>query len=74
MKCVLPTRCELEALWRGDPAFIGPVAPPMILWLKRGGRFDEAFINHPATAEDCAAGIVLDLPAPAIGEQMELAL
>jgi hypothetical protein len=24
---------ELEALWRLDPDFIGPVAPPMWLWL-----------------------------------------
>jgi hypothetical protein len=28
------TEAELEALWRKDPGFIGPVAPPMWLWLK----------------------------------------
>lgn len=28
-----PTAAELEALWRKDPAFIGPVAPPMFLWI-----------------------------------------
>ena len=30
----LPTPVELEALWRPDPAFIGPVAPPMWLWVR----------------------------------------
>ena len=28
-----PTAEALEALWRPDPAFIGPVAPPMIQWI-----------------------------------------
>ena len=32
----LPTAAELEPIWRPDPAFIGPVAPPMLLWLYRG--------------------------------------
>jgi hypothetical protein len=30
------TNAELEALWREDPAFIGPVAPPMLMWFYRG--------------------------------------
>jgi hypothetical protein len=25
---------ELEALWRPHPAFVGPVAPPMWLWIR----------------------------------------
>ena len=25
---------ELEQLWRPSPDFIGPVGPPMVLWLK----------------------------------------
>ena len=29
----------LDAQWRPFPAFIGPVMPPMIAWLKRGGQF-----------------------------------
>ena len=28
------TREKLEALWRPHPDFIGPVAPPMELWLR----------------------------------------
>jgi hypothetical protein len=34
----LPTAEELEALWRKDPAFIGPVAPPLTLWERGRGR------------------------------------
>lgn len=28
------TELELEAIWRKDPNFIGPVGPPMVLWLR----------------------------------------
>jgi hypothetical protein len=28
------TQRELEAFWRGHPDFIGPVGPPMTLWLR----------------------------------------
>jgi hypothetical protein len=27
------TQAELEAIWRPHPGFIGPVGPPMVLWL-----------------------------------------
>ena len=27
------SRAELEVAWRPDPSFIGPVGPPMLLWL-----------------------------------------
>ena len=30
----LPTQVELEALWRPSPEFIGPVGPPMELWIR----------------------------------------
>jgi hypothetical protein len=30
----MPTPQELEALWRPYPSFIGPVAPPMVLFLR----------------------------------------
>lgn len=33
MKRARPTQTELEALWRPRPEFIGPVAPPMWLWM-----------------------------------------
>jgi hypothetical protein len=29
-----PRPTDLEALWRPHPAFIGPVGPPMVLWLR----------------------------------------
>jgi hypothetical protein len=32
----LPGRAELDALWRPDPAFVGPVEPPMIRWMREG--------------------------------------
>jgi len=32
------TEAALEALWRKDPAFIGPVGPPMALWLRDRAR------------------------------------
>lgn len=28
------TYAQLEAFWRGTPDFIGPVGPPMVLWLR----------------------------------------
>ena len=28
-----PTEAELETLWRPTPAFIGPVGPPMVIWI-----------------------------------------
>lgn len=28
-----PTQAELEVFWRGDPSFIGPVGPPMMIWI-----------------------------------------
>lgn len=42
----------LDAIWRPFPAFIGPVMPPMIAWLKRGGPFHPGgpypgSINYP---------------------------
>ena len=30
----LPTQAELEALWHPRPDFIGPVGPPMELWIR----------------------------------------
>lgn len=30
------TPVEIEAIWRPTPAFVGPVAPPMWLWERRG--------------------------------------
>lgn len=29
-----PTQAQREAFWRGHPDFIGPVGPPMELWLR----------------------------------------
>jgi hypothetical protein len=26
----------LDAIWRPDPAFIGPVEPPMVRWIRIG--------------------------------------
>lgn len=31
---------ELDALWRGNPDFIGPGAPPMVLWGRAGSPPD----------------------------------
>jgi hypothetical protein len=32
---------ELEGLWRPHPAFVGPVAPPMVLWLRDRQRQEQ---------------------------------
>lgn len=36
-----PSPSSLESLWRDDPEMIGPVAPPMVLWLLRGSPKDQ---------------------------------
>jgi hypothetical protein len=35
------TEGELEALWRPSPEFIGPVAPPMLMWFYHGCPKDD---------------------------------
>lgn len=35
------TEAELEAFWRKDPGFIGPVGPPMWLWLRDRERQEQ---------------------------------
>ena len=50
----------LEAQWRPFPAFVGPVMPPMIAWLKRGGQFHSGG-PYPGTINYVAQG---ELPFP----------
>jgi hypothetical protein len=55
---------QLEALWRPHPAFIGPVAPPMVLWARDRERQRQwrATMNL-APVENHTPGIAI-VPAP----------
>lgn len=51
----------LDALWRQESAFIGPVEPPMVRWLRLG---------RPPSAWQVAAAARRAVEAPSAGEQM----
>jgi len=47
---------ELEALWRPDPAFIGPVGPPMVLWLRDREKQRVWCLRHGLSAPPSQGG------------------
>lgn len=52
-----------QELWRPPPAFMGPIMPPMLLWLARG---------RPKSAWELKAAARVEAAPVELGQQLEL--